>query len=93
MEEKRSSKHRLVLNDREILEINGVLNVEKFTDEDIVVATERGTLNVKGEKMHMKQLNLDEGVIVIEGYVKIISYTEEGSAVEKGKGFLNRLFR
>ncbi|MCF6097708.1 sporulation protein YabP [Thermovorax subterraneus] len=93
MEEKRSSKHRIVLNDREILEINGVLNVDKFTDEDIVVSTERGTLNVKGEKMLMKQLNLDEGIIVIEGYVKVLSYAEEIASREKGKGFLGRLFK
>ncbi|MCG0275805.1 MAG: sporulation protein YabP [Thermosediminibacteraceae bacterium] len=93
MEEKRSTKHRLILDDREILEISGVLNVEKFTDEDILVSTEKGMLNVKGEKMHMKQLNLDEGVIVVEGYVKMLSYTEESSVQEKGKGFFNRLFR
>ncbi|MFO7152702.1 MAG: sporulation protein YabP [Bacillota bacterium] len=94
MEEKKSSsKHRLLLSDREVLEIGGVLNVDKFTDEDIVVSTEKGMLQVKGEKMHMKQLNLDEGVIVVEGYVKAISYTEEIPSGEKRKGLLNRLFR
>jgi sporulation protein YabP len=93
LEEKRPSKHRIVLNDREILEINGVLNVDKFTDEDIVVSTERGVLNIKGEKMLMKQLNLDEGIIVIEGYVKALSYAEEIASAEKGKRFLSRLFK
>ncbi|TYP50872.1 sporulation protein YabP [Thermosediminibacter litoriperuensis] len=93
MDEKKSTKHRLTLQDREILEIDGVLNVEKFTDEDIVLSTEKGMLNIKGEKMHMKQLNLDQGLIIVEGYVKMLAYTEEISATEKGKGLLNRLFR
>ncbi|ADL06897.1 sporulation protein YabP [Thermosediminibacter oceani] len=93
MDEKKSTKHRLTLQDREILEIDGVLNVEKFTDEDIILSTEKGMLNIKGEKMHMKQLNLDQGLIVVEGFVKMLAYTEEASAAEKGKGLLNRLFR
>ncbi|WP_422449012.1 sporulation protein YabP [Thermoanaerobacterium sp. DL9XJH110] len=93
MEEKAQSRHKLTLQNREILDITGVINVEKFTDDDIILETQQGMLNIKGEKMHMKQLNLDGGLIVVEGLIKSLTYSEGGSSKERGKGILNRLFK
>lgn len=88
-----SGQHKILLTDRQILEVTGVLNVEKFTDDDILIETQLGLLGIKGEKMHMKQLNLDGGLIVIEGVIKSMLYTEITSTREKGKGLINRLFK
>lgn len=93
MDEKSQAKHKLTLTDRELLDISGVINVEKFTDEDIILETEQGMLNIKGEKMHMKQLNLDGGFITVAGFIKNIGYTEGATAKEKGKGFLRSIFK
>lgn len=95
MEEKTGSqhKHKITLTDREILEIGGIINVEKFTDDDVLLETEQGMLDIKGEKMHMKQLNLDGGLIVVEGLIRSLTYSESTSPREKGKGFLRNLFK
>jgi len=87
------TRHKLTLTNRELLEVNGVINVEKFTDEDILLETDEGMLNIKGENMHMKQLNLDAGMIVIEGIVKAMAYHEGLSSSSKRKGLLGRLLK
>jgi sporulation protein YabP len=93
MDEKNQARHKLTLTDRGLLDVSGVINVEKFTDEDILLETEQGMLNIKGDKMHMRQLNLDGGFITVEGIVKSMSYSEGTTAREKGKGFLRAIFK
>ncbi|MDD4569384.1 MAG: sporulation protein YabP [Tepidanaerobacteraceae bacterium] len=91
MEEK--TRHKITLINREVLDINGVINVEKFTDEDILLETDQGMLNIKGEKMYMKQLNLDAGLIVVEGSIKTLTYHEGSSSKQRGINLLGRLFK
>lgn len=96
MEEKysyRSGQHRLVIENREHLEITGVLHVDSFDDEEIIMETELGLLAVRGEKMHIKHLNLDEGEISIDGFLLELAYAENKQTRERGKSFLERLFR
>jgi len=93
MDEKGQVRHKLTLMDREVLDVSGVVNVEKFTDDDIILETEQGMLNIKGDKMHMKQLNLDGGFITIEGVIKTMAYSEGTATKEKGKGFLRSIFK
>nr|WP_273701826.1 sporulation protein YabP [Tepidanaerobacter acetatoxydans] len=81
------------MTNRESLDVDGVINVEKFTDEDIMLETDQGMLNIKGEKMYMKQLNLDAGVIAIEGLVKSMTYHEGSTSGQKEKSLLSRLLK
>lgn len=91
MEDQRAMTHKLTLDNREFIEIHGVTNVEKFTDVDILLDTNLGLLHIKGEKLYMKQLNLDKGLITVEGFVEGLNYTE--GAKQKAKGILKKLFR
>ncbi len=87
------TRHKITLTNREMLDVNGVINVEKFTDEDIILETNQEILNIKGEKMYMKQLDLDAGVIVVEGIFKALTYHEGSIGGKKGKGLLGRLLK
>ena len=52
--------------------------------------TESGMLNVRGEGMTVKELNLEEGKIVVEGKIKSIGYEENN---KERRGLLNRLLK
>ena len=96
MEEKysfRSGQHRLVIDNREHTEVTGVVHVDSFDDEEVVMETELGLLAVRGENLHIKHLNLDEGELAIEGYVLEMAYAEERRARARGKNLLERLFK
>ena len=83
MEEK--GGHKITLTNRELLDVSGVLNVEKFTDEDVLLETDQGMLNIKGENMHMKQLNLDAGMIAIEGALRRLATRKAWPWGKRGK--------
>jgi len=84
-------QHKLVLVDRESMTVEGVMNVESFDDEEIVLETNAGVLTVLGHDLHIRQLSLEEGVIEIDGYVESCDYTDENPG--RSKGILARLFR
>lgn len=91
-----NQQHKLVIDNRECMEINGVVNVDSFDDEEIVLETEMGLLAIRGENLHIRHLNLEEGELNIEGFVLELAYSEERGSKGlggKGKGFLERLFK
>lgn len=93
MEDKAAKQHKVTLTGREMLDVSGIINVEKFTDENVVLETEQGILDIKGEKMHMKQLNLDGGLIIVEGHIKSLTYSEGTFSKDKKKGLLRSIFK
>jgi len=87
----KSKEQNLILENREKLSISGVIDVDSFNDEMVVVDTELGVLVVRGEDLHISKLNLDSSELCIEGEIISCEYSDrEGRS--KG-GFLARLFR
>jgi sporulation protein YabP len=83
------NKHELKLSERELIEISGVIEVINFSEEKIVLSTELGLLQVSGEDLNIQKLNLDDGELVVEGYIITLDYPEE---IEDG-GILSSLFK
>lgn len=94
-EDKKISKPRvqnLILENREKLSISGVIDVESFNDECVVVETELGTLIVKGIDLHINKLNIDSSELGIEGEIISCEYSDRESR-SRGGGFFARMFR
>lgn len=83
-------RHQLTLIDREEMTVDGVLNLGSYDEREIVMETEQGILQIKGDSLNIKQLNLEKGSIIIEGVVKMLSYDDEPRAK---KGLLERLLK
>jgi sporulation protein YabP len=93
-EDKKISKPRvqnLILENREKLSISGVIDVESFNDECVVVETELGTLIVKGIDLHINKLNIDSSELGIEGEIISCEYSDRES--KNRGGFFARMFR
>lgn len=96
VEDRKLSKPRvqnLMLENREKLGISGVLDVESFNDECVVIDTELGLLVVRGEDLHINKLNIDSSELNIEGDIISLEYNEKESRSPKGSGFFARMFR
>lgn len=83
--------HSFTLNGRKLLTIQGVQHVDYFDESEITIETNMGTLVLKGEGLHITQLNLDTGTLSAEGFFNAVIYTE--SKKGKGKGILSRILR
>ena len=82
----------LVLENREKLTITGVLDVLSFDDEIVVVETDLGLLNVKGDNLRINKLSIDTSEVIVEGTINNLSYSEKTSD-KKGSSLLGKIFK
>lgn len=59
------AEHSLTLTNRQGLFLTGITNVGSFDEAEIILDTLQGPLVLKGEDMHITQLNLEEGKVSI----------------------------
>ena len=83
--------HTLSLRDRGSLEMRGVTDVISFDEETIELSTVCGDLTVDGRELHIKVLNLAQGIVSVDGTVSALTYAEDRKSDSKGgKGFFGR---
>ena len=85
-------KHEIILRDRETVTATGIVEVESFDDREIVLLTDLGTMVLRGEDLHVEQINLESGEFSCTGLVTGLQYSAgTTSAGRSREGFLKRL--
>ena len=84
-----SARHSVALDQRSRAVIEGVTDVLRFDENEVVVNTVQGALVVEGEGLHVSALSLDTGKIELEGKIGGLLY--EDKTEKKGRGFFARL--
>ncbi len=82
----------IVLENREKLNITGVLDVLSFDDQIVILETELGLLTIKGENIRINKLSLDSSEVTVDGEIAQLAYSEKDT-LEKSGGFLNKIFK
>lgn len=82
----------LILENRNKLNISGVLDVLSFDDQLVIVETELGLLTVKGENLRINKLSIDTSEVIVEGEISSLSYSEK-EFDKKSSSFLGKIFK
>ena len=82
--------HNLVLEDRRMLTVSGVSDVDSFDEETVVVFTGLGELTVRGTNLHINRLSVEVGELTVEGNIAALIYSDE---TPKSGGFFSKVFR
>lgn len=93
MMEPKVKRQEIRMLNRKLLEISGVLGVESFDSEEFLLETECGFLVIKGQNLHIKNLNLEQGLVAIEGLISDMMYVDGSGSSGKSKGWLGKLFK
>ena len=83
----------LVLENREKLSISGVLDVLSFDDQVVIVETELGLLNVKGDNLRINKLSIDTSEVVVEGDIYSMIYSEKDTNKKTTTSLLGKIFK
>ena len=93
MEEKLSAGiHRVLLENRKKAVITGVQEIHSFNENEVLLLSEAGKILLKGEQLHVRNLNLEKGDAEVEGRVDSLSYLTR-NAHKKDESILKRMFR
>ncbi|MCL2416169.1 MAG: sporulation protein YabP [Defluviitaleaceae bacterium] len=87
-----NSRHKITMERRESICITGVLDVFSFDENGVICESDLGTLIIKGENLHINNLNLDNGELDIFGEIQSIVYQDGGRKGNKNS-FFGRIFK
>ncbi|MBO7304563.1 MAG: YabP/YqfC family sporulation protein [Clostridia bacterium] len=79
----------LKLEGRKRLTLDGVLNVESFSEEYLELSTKLGTLEVEGSELKIVELRQSDGEILICGTVNGVFYRD----TKISKSLLKKIFK
>lgn len=82
--------HSIHIDERQLMRVSGVKDVDSFNEQEVQLLTEAGELRIEGMGMHMTKLDLDAGQVILEGDILALEYVEE--ARPQGS-LMSRLFR
>ena len=83
--------HNIILEDRRLLTVSGVSDVDSFDERMVTVFTDMGELIVRGTDLHINRLSVEVGELLLEG--RIISLTYQDEAPKSAGGFFGKVFR
>lgn len=88
---RKAETHSIHIENRANTVVTGVLDVDTFTEETISLTIDKGALILKGHGLHINRLDLEEGKVVIAGFIHSAIYTEKKE--KQAKSLLGRLLK
>ena len=91
MKEKKS--HEVHIGQQKKCQISGVIEVDRFDSDEVILKTHDALLKIIGTELQMKELLLEQGIIQFEGNIEQLQYSHKDGEIKKNKGFLAQFFR
>ena len=89
-----SEQHRINVLGRGSLEVCGVEDVISFDEQAVVLSTVCGSMEITGNALHIHILNIEQGIVAMNGRIDSIVYFSDSSGEKDSKnGFFSKLFR
>lgn len=85
-------ENEIFISERRELKIFGVKEVDSFDDCGAVLKTDMGELTVEGEELKMGTLDTDRGIVIFNGKINGLFYSDDGRLSEK-KGLFSKMFK
>lgn len=88
-----SFNHSINVTERKNIVISGVKKIDNFDDQEFLIETSMGYLNIKGSSLEIIKLDTYQGNVSIKGKVDSISYRETDKKGNKDDSFFTKLFK
>lgn len=86
-EVRKQSAHTVQMNHRKNAVITGVLDVNSFHENEIVLKVDSGLLVIGGQGLHIGKLLLDDGRLDVDGNIDSLSYESPNRTVRRMLGW------
>ena len=87
------SGHSVTINERKNIVITGVKKIENFDNEEFLLETNMGFINIKVNDLEIIKLDTYQGNVSIKGKVNSFSYKETLNKKEKEESVFSKLFK
>ena len=83
--------HSFSVSERKSIIVSGVVKIDSFDNEEFLIETVQGYMNIKGENLEVVKLDTFQGNITIKGRISSILYLDDSS--KKESSVFSKLFK
>lgn len=83
--------HSFSVSERKNIIISGVSKIDSFDNEEFLLETVQGYMNIKGESLEVVKLDTYQGNVSIKGIINSITYIDENT--KKESSMFTKLFK
>lgn len=69
--------HRLLLDERQHLELTGIREVLRFDEARVALRSTRGVVLISGSGLKLRTLTPEDGRVVVDGSIDAVGYAED----------------
>lgn len=84
-----SARSSVSIENRERITLSGIIRVDSFDEGEVCARCESSGVAVYGQNLHISRLDLDNGVMVVDGFINGVEYSD----TENKGGIFSRLFK
>ena len=77
------------IENREKISITGIKQGDSFDESEVSALLENASVSVYGQGLHISRLDLDNGILVIDGFITGVEYSD----ISHKGGLFERLFK
>lgn len=89
MEKDNMCQQIITLQNRERLTAEQVENVDSFSEEEIILKTKFGGMEIKGKDLKLSDFSVEKGDIILEGKIDSVIFVN----IKEKRGFLKGLLK
>ena len=83
------ARSNVTIENREKISLTGIVRVDSFDESEVTARLDSSTVSVYGQGLHISRLDLDGGILIIDGFINGVEYSD----TESRGGLFQRLFR
>jgi len=83
----------ITLKNRTDLEITGVKKLYSLDSNLFIIETSLGKMKIAGVDLEMLQLDIEKGVLIINGNVSLLEYSDNIKTKKNDTSFIAKLFK
>lgn len=83
------AQHNIVIENREKMTVSGVIDVDSFDEQTVVLLTERGKLTIRGDGLKVMGFTVETGDLQLQGSIIALGYTQN----DKKSNFFGRIIK
>ncbi|MBQ9941819.1 MAG: sporulation protein YabP [Christensenellaceae bacterium] len=88
-----SRPHKVSVEGKERVSITSVEDIDSFNENEVILLTGLGMMTVVGEDLHISKLDLEEGLLVVDGSIQALDYADHEEERMKKRGLFSKVFR
>ena len=72
-----NTHQELIIKDKKTLSLNAVVNILHFSELEMTIETQFGTVVIEGEDMKIESLSKDDGIVCVVGRIEGFYYKKQ----------------